>query len=35
MKVEGTFKEDNGVNGEIAAFDEHKRVMEAIKEGLL
>ncbi len=35
MKVEGTFKEDNGVNGDIAALDEHKRVIEAIEEGLL
>ncbi len=31
MKAEGTFKEDNGVNGDIIASDEHKRVMEAIK----
>jgi hypothetical protein len=35
MKAEGTFKEDNRVNGDIAALDEHKRVMDAIKEGLL
>jgi hypothetical protein len=35
MKAEGTFKEDNGVNGDIAASDEHKRVMEAIEEELL
>ncbi len=35
MKAEGTFKEDNRVNGKIAALEEHKRVIEAIKEGLL
>jgi hypothetical protein len=35
MMAEETFKEDNGVNWDIAASDEHKRVMEAIKERLL
>jgi hypothetical protein len=34
IKAEGTFKEDNGVNGDIAALDEHTRV-EAIEEGFL
>ncbi len=35
MNVERTFKEVNGVNGDISALDELKRVIEAIKEGLL
>ncbi len=35
MKAKGTFKEDNRGSKDIAALDEHKRVMEAIKEGLL
>jgi hypothetical protein len=35
MKAEETLKEDNRVNGDIAALGENKRVMEAIKEGLL
>ncbi len=35
MKVEGSFKEDNRVNWDIPASDEHKRNIEAIKEGPL
>jgi hypothetical protein len=35
MKAERTFKEDSKVKRDIAASDEHKRVMETIEEGLL
>ncbi len=35
MKAEGTSKDENEGNGGSASLDEHKRVMEAVEEGLL